>query len=43
MTRYRFGSFVLDPRTGQLLRSQEEVTLQPLAFSLLHHLVQRPG
>jgi DNA-binding winged helix-turn-helix (wHTH) protein len=35
----RFGPFVVDPATRQLLRDGREVSLSPKAFQLLHYLV----
>ena len=37
---FRFGSFSLDPRTRQLLRGQQEISLSPKAFQLLLLLVE---
>ena len=36
---FRFGPFVLDPRTRQLLRDGDEIALSPKAFQLLLLLV----
>ena len=37
---FRFGSFSLDPRTRQLLRGEQEISLSPKAFQLLLLLVE---
>jgi DNA-binding winged helix-turn-helix (wHTH) protein len=37
---FRFGSFSLDPRTRQLLRGGQEISLSPKAFQLLLSLVE---
>ena len=41
--RYRFGTFELDARTGELRRDGEPVKLQPQPARLLTLLVARPG
>ena len=41
--RYEFGEFVLDPREGLLLRSNEPVRATPRLLALLEALVDRPG
>ena len=38
-----FGPFCLDLRAGRLLRGSQPVPLQPKAFAVLRHLVERPG
>ena len=38
-----FGPFRLDPATGQLRRGDAVVPLPPKAFTVLEHLVTRPG
>ena len=37
---YRFGQFVLDPCTRQLLRDNKEAHLSPKAFDLLLSLIE---
>ena len=41
--RYEFAEFVLDPREGLLLRSNEPVKATPRLLDLLEALVDRPG
>src|SRR5688572_12217158 len=41
--RYEFAEFVLDPREGLLLRSNEPVKATPRLLALLEVLVDRPG
>jgi Tol biopolymer transport system component/DNA-binding winged helix-turn-helix (wHTH) protein len=41
--RYEFAEFVLDPREGLLLRSNEPVRATPRLLALLEALVDRPG
>ncbi len=41
--RYEFAEFVLDPREGLLLRSNEPVKATPRLLALLEALVDRPG
>ncbi len=41
--RYEFADFVLDPREGLLLRSNEPVKATPRLLALLEALVDRPG
>ena len=38
-----FAPFCLDLRAERLLRGSQPVPLQPKAFAVLRHLVQRPG
>ena len=43
MSRVRFGEFVLDPETRELLKGRESMALSPKAYELLQMLVdQRP-
>ena len=43
MSRVRFGEFVLDPDTRELLKGRETIALSPKAYELLQMLVdQRP-
>ncbi len=42
-TRFRFGSFLLDPLTGELSRDGIPLKLRPQAFKVLQTLVERPG
>ena len=41
--RLRFGTFVLDPASGELHQNGHKVALAPKAFELLRALVERPG
>lgn len=38
--KFEFGDFILNLPSGQLLRGNEEVALEPRAFAVLSHLVQ---
>ena len=40
---FRFDRFVVDARSGRLLRDGEAVAVEPLAFRLLLHLVEHQG
>ena len=42
-TRYRFGSFDLDPGQGRLTRSGSKVKLQDLPLRFLVLLLERPA
>ncbi len=39
----RFGDFVLDPASRQVVMGETEVKMSPKEFSLLHHLLSHPG
>ena len=39
MSRVRFGEFVLDPETRELLKGRESIALSPKAYELLQMLV----
>ena len=42
-TRYRFGLYEADPRTGELLREGRRIKLQDQPFQVLLALLDRPG
>ena len=43
MTRHLFGRFVLDTRSGELLRDGQRVPLRPKCYDLLVYLTQQSG
>jgi DNA-binding winged helix-turn-helix (wHTH) protein len=42
MTRYRFGRFVVDERSGELWDGSQRAPLQRKVHQLLLYLLQRP-
>ncbi len=42
-TQWRFGRFLLDVKQGSLLRDDNEISLRPKTFAVLHFLVANQG